>query len=335
MILASRPLRFLALVFGGWTGARAVLLWPAQIGPALVHAVAPTAVAAIPATGAAPSRPTRWAKSVPVSAEPKRLANGAFVEPSPVAQPGRAQPPNVRAFGLTATPIAFDLTLPPDPMPPGVDPPPVFRHSEGSARWSGNAWAILRPDGRATPFASQLGGSQAGARLAYALGDARRVALYARASTAIDAAEREAAVGVDWRPTRLPVHLLVEQRIGIAGVRSGVAIGAVGGVGPTRVAGPLRVEAYAQAGVIFRDGREGFADGSLRLTGPVIARVDLGLGAWGGAQRGAARLDVGPTLGVTLPVAERALRVSADWRQRVVGDARPGSGPAVSLGLDF
>jgi hypothetical protein len=43
----------------------------------------------------------------------------------------------------------------------------------------------------------------------------------------------------------------------------------------------------------------------------------------------------------TDPAGERivlgafAYIMPADWRQRVAGDARPGSGPAVSLGVDF
>lgn len=333
MIATGRPLRFLAVVIGGWTGARAFVLWSSQIAPALVHAVAPAALAEIPAVASAPKRAAEWAKSVPLFTPSPSPATPVSTEMSAAEPPGAAVVERTLAASIkpTAAPIAFDLALPPDPLPPGVDPPPVFRAS----RWSGSAWAILRPDGRATPFASQLGGSQAGARLAYALGEARRVAIYARASTAIDAAEREAAVGVDWRPTRLPIHLVAERRIGVAGVRSGTAIGAVGGVGPTPIAGPIRIEGYAQGGVIFRERSESFADGSLRLTASVIPRVDLGLGSWGGAQRGAARLDMGPTVGVTLPVAHQALRLSVDWRERVAGDARPGSGPAMSLGVDF
>ena len=332
MILSSRPLRFLAVVVGGWTGARMFLLWPAQIVPALVHAVAPPAVAEPAPVSTAPERAS-------VATTPTLLNAPAMPRAALAAGHGPDHEPSVAAAlpdrsapGLAAPPFAAAI---PDPLPPGVDPPPVFRASQGSGRWSGSAWAILRPEGRATPFASPLGGSQAGARIAYALGKSRRVALYARASSAIDAAEREAAVGLDWRPTRLPVHLIAERRIGIEGVRSGTAIGAVGGVGPTRVAGPVRVEGYAQGGVIFRDGREGFADGSIRFTLPATSRIDLGVGAWGGAQKGAARADVGPTVGVAVPVAGRTIRLSADWRQRVAGDARPGSGPAVSLGVDF
>ena len=39
---AGRPLRFLTLVVGGWTGARAWMLWPAiPTLSGLLHAVAP------------------------------------------------------------------------------------------------------------------------------------------------------------------------------------------------------------------------------------------------------------------------------------------------------
>jgi hypothetical protein len=34
-------------------------------------------------------------------------------------------------------------------------------------------------------------------------------------------------------------------------------------------------------------------------------------------------------------VAHGGLRLGAEWRQRVAGKAKPGSGPALSLGADF
>ena len=324
MILSSRPLRFLALTVFGWAGLRTFMLWPvADFGPALVETVAPAAVAEVR------SEPPVHPRALAITTDPP-------VRPlsTPPGRPRRlADPPTIvpeaQAFALAQMPLE-PAAISPEPFEPGIDPPPTFRAS----RWSGSAWAILRPAGRATPFASQLGGSQAGARIAYAIDGARRVAVYARASTAVDAREREAAVGVDWRPTRLPVHVVAERRIGIEGVRSGTAIGAVGGIGPTRIVGPVRAEGYAQGGVIFRNGREGYADGSLRLTASAARRIDFGVGAWGGAQRGAARLDVGPTLGITVPVARHALRLSADWRRRVAGDARPRSGPPRARGTD-
>jgi hypothetical protein len=44
---------------------------------------------------------------------------------------------------------------------------------------------------------------------------------------------------------------------------------------------------------------------------------------------------VGPRLSIRLPGAARNLRVTADWRVRVAGDAAPGSGPALTIGGDF
>ena len=331
MIVSSRPLRFLVIVLGGWIGVRVALLWPDadELVPALVAAAAPKASAAT--AGRPPHAATE------LSARPPPAHTRAVRSHPPtigVRQPDVATLTPALALH-TVEPGGVTPTIAPSqpitPTLPGTASPPTF----AASRWSGSAWAILRPDGRATPFASQLGGSQAGARIAYAMDEARRVAVYARASSAIDARQKEAAVGLDWRPTRAPVHLVAEQRVGIEGVRSGFAVGAVGGVGPTRLAGPLRVEGYAQAGVIFRDGREGYVDGSVRTTIAAGKRIDLGLGAWGGAQKGAARLDVGPTIGVSLPVERHALRLSIDWRRRIAGDARPGSGPALSLGTDF
>lgn len=323
----GRPIRFLIAVVGGWVGVRAALLWPVgEVLPEAARVLVPTAAAEqavptrVPQAGApvlvplaSPERPHLPMVRMPPATSP---VAGSVV---PVAGPIAAAPVSATAPSPAAVP---------PPLLPGIAAPPVFRAS----RWSGSGWAIARPGGRATPFASQLGGSQAGARLAYALGGG--VAVYARASAALDSRQQEGAIGLDWRPTRAPVHVIVERRIGIAGIEGGSAAGVIGGIGPTAIGAGLRVEGYGQAGAILRDRVEGFAEGSVRLThmrGP----VDLGLGAWGAAQRGAARLDLGPTLGVAVPIAGRTVRVTADWRQRVAGDARPGSGPAVSLGFDF
>ncbi|KQT35389.1 hypothetical protein ASG29_01900 [Sphingomonas sp. Leaf412] len=211
-----------------------------------------------------------------------------------------------------------------DPRPPG------------RSRWSGSGWAILRDAGGAGGVATpQLGGSQAGLRLAYALDDAGRLALAGRIAAAIGTRQQDAAIGIEWRPTRLPIRLIAERRIGIAGARGGTGAGIVGGVAAARLPLGLTLDGYAQAGAIVRDRIEGYADGAMRAAGAVTPALDLGIGAWGAAQRGAARLDAGPSLGLALPVARRRLRVSLDWRHRIAGDARPGSGPALSIGTDF
>jgi hypothetical protein len=327
----GRPIRFLVAVVGGWVGVRAALLWP-------VAAVLPEVARVLVPRAAAEEVNVRHVARVasPVLLRPRPA--GTRRAPSrtsvmgigPVLAPGGHAPASPARFAGRAAPVERASPAEPVPLLPGISPPPVFRAS----RWSGSGWAIVRPGGRATPFASQLGGSQAGLRLAYALDDARRVAVYGRVSAAFDSRQQEGAIGLDWRPTRAPVHLVLERRIGIAGIKGGTAAGVIGGIGPTAIGAGLRLEGYGQAGAILRDRVEGFADGSARVT-QTFGPVDLGLGAWGAAQRGAARLDLGPTIGVAVPVAGRTFRLTADWRQRVAGDARPGSGPAVSVGVDF
>ncbi|MBS1239358.1 MAG: hypothetical protein H6R45_64, partial [Proteobacteria bacterium] len=58
-------------------------------------------------------------------------------------------------------------------------------------------------------------------------------------------------------------------------------------------------------------------------------------GAWGGAQKGAARLDIGPSASLQLKLGEANSRVSMDWRFRVAGEARPASGPALTISAGF
>jgi len=200
---------------------------------------------------------------------------------------------------------------------------------------------VLRGGG--TPFpgltSGRLGGSQAGLRIAYALDQAYRIALVSRLTSPIGAHGREAALGLEWRPTRLPVRLVVEQRAMLDRGRGGPAAGVIGGFGPSPLPAGFTLESYAQAGAVRRVRTEPFVDGAIHLARPVTvighATFDLGLGLSGGAQRDAARLDVGPSIGLRVPLAGHSARLSLDWRQRIAGAARPGSGLAFTLGGDF
>ncbi|MEH3046070.1 MAG: hypothetical protein PGN14_03070 [Sphingomonas adhaesiva] len=332
----GRPLRFMGLVLGGWIATRVWWLWPvaAPLLPDAMRAIIPP-----PITAAAPATPG-----------------------SPLAVPIAVPPPVTwrRPSPPAAAPTVRQATRSPDPPPPATgDPAPApaaaattDRHTfallgmvrygvpaappAGPSRWSGSAWGIVR-DGRqragvATP---QLGGSQIGARLAYTLDIDRRIALAVRMSSALAVRQQEAAVGIEWQPRTLPVRLALERRLGIAGSRGGTALGVSGGVDDRPLAAGFRLDGYAQAGAIARDGVEPYADGAVRVARPIMPALDVGMGAWGAAQRGAARADIGPTAALTLPAGARRLRVTLDWRQRIAGDARPASGPALSLGTDF
>ena len=221
---------------------------------------------------------------------------------------------------------------------PGAARPASSRRS----RWSGDGWLLVRGGGSggAAFGVGQLGGSQAGLRLAYAIDRRHRIAIAGRLTSPLHGAGAEAAIGIEWRPmAMLPVRLIAEERLPLDGGRAAPAIGAVGGIGPTPIAAGFRLEAYGQAGMIDRGRPHGFADGAARAARPLATiggfRLDGGGGVWGGAQQGAARLDIGPTIGVALPAGTLPMRLTLDWRQRVAGQARPGSGVALSLGADF
>jgi hypothetical protein len=165
---------------------------------------------------------------------------------------------------------------------------------------------------------------------------ASAVAVTARLSSPLRTVRgAEAAVGAEWQPAAaLPLRLLAERRqaLGSDG-RNAFALTLHGGVSELPLPAGLRMDAYAQAGVVGARSRDLFAEGTLRASRSLPAGFSLGVAAWGAAQPNVSRLDVGPTL--QLPV--RALRTTllADWRVRVAGNAGPGSGPAFTLLTDF
>uniref|UniRef100_UPI0035C9977F hypothetical protein n=1 Tax=uncultured Sphingomonas sp. TaxID=158754 RepID=UPI0035C9977F len=330
----GRPLRFLVFVGIGWVSTRVVLLWPRLDSTASVlRAIAPIAIAAA-AEPPPHSLPTQ--RSVAPVPRPDRIGV------APAAPAPRAAPDPTRIELPLLGPVKYRAPHPVEtsaPIVPGL-PSPVTAGQRAPSRWSGSAWLVARGGAGLAQGAlgGQLGGSQAGVRLAYLLDRKRRVALAGRVTSPLGAGLREAAVGVEWQPTRLPIRVIAERRFALGG-RGGPAAGMVGGIGPVAVPLGFRREAYGQAGMIHRTATEAYADGALRVTRPIAqvghTRIDLGTGVWGGAQRGAARLDIGPSLGITVPLAKQPVRLALDWRERIAGDAHPGSGPALTLGTDF
>lgn len=326
----GRPLRFLAIVLGGWAMARGTAIY--RDGIAVIAIPVERIATAIARSFTADATPL----PVQVAAAPRAsLPSARPVAPVPViarasltlhASPPAAVPTTSASVIVQNAPVPWPITV----------PRPIAR---GASRLAGSAWMIARNGGSAVVSGSQLGASQAGVRVTYALGSARRLALSARLSAPLSGRGKEAAVGLDWQPTRAPIHVIAEQRLALDGGRGGPTLSLVGGFGPTPIAAGLRLEGYGQAGVIARDGGEAFADGALRASHPLRTigpvSIDIGLGAWGGAQRGASRLDVGPSLGIAIPIGRRAIRLTADWRERIAGQARPESGPALSIGTDF
>jgi hypothetical protein len=344
----GRPLRFLGASLAGWIGLRAVMLWPhAATVPDLARAL-------LPGTPAGMVAPPLAQLPMMTSVGHAPLALWVPTARAASARGGHARDPDRLALALLGfaqfgpSEDAAGAATPAQAAPPllaGLPravPSVVLAARTGApSRWSGSLWLVARGGGgvATAPLGGQLGGSQAGLRLAYLLDRKHRIAAMARVTSPLGAGLREAAVGIEWQPTRLPVRIVAEQRVALNAGQGGPAITVVGGFGPLPIGGGFRLESYAQAGAIHRDRTEGFVDGALHLSHPLTTLgtipIDLGAGLWGGAQRGAARLDVGPSISATLPIAGRQARLSLDWRERVAGQARPGSGVALTLGADF
>ena len=147
----------------------------------------------------------------------------------------------------------------------------------------------------------------------------------------------EVALGLEWQPLpQVPFRLLGERRQAVGGDgRSAFALIAHGGASKT--IGPAVVETYAQAGIVGVRSRDLFADGAVAVALPLdhAGRLKIGAALWGAAQPGVSRVDAGPQLSFSVPLEGRNLRLSADWRMRIAGDASPASGPALTLATDF
>jgi hypothetical protein len=200
-------------------------------------------------------------------------------------------------------------------------------------------WAMLR--GRqdltgATSLASggTLGGSQAGARLFYNV--TPDVAAVLRSSSTVGRRGGELAFGVRVHPLRsIPVWVTAErrQRLGkYGGGRSAFALFAESGVYDQPMPLGFTLDGYAQAGIVGLSSRDLFADGGAAFTRPIYRNFSAGFGVWGGIQPGLYRVDAGPRITMTV---RRNIKVHFDYRQRLAGNAQPGSGPVVTLAGDF
>jgi len=225
-----------------------------------------------------------------------------------------------------------------------VSPPGRSRH------WSADAWALIRKnDGQALPggaLPASYGASQAGAVLRYRLDrdSSRRPTAYLRTTSTIGATQEvSAALGLAARPVAgVPVTASIEGRLvdQSGSRRFQPAIMAVTEIAPFPLPLGLRGETYAQGGYVGGKYATPFADGQLRIDhallhlGKFDARVGAGL--WGGAQKGAGRLDAGPGATISMPLGHNLYgRMAFDWRFRIAGKARPGSGPALTLSAGF
>lgn len=371
----GQPLAFWGLMLGlagVWTVARwpglaarhrqlaAVLAAPgdrpahAQVMLAAAGPAPTASMMSMPRPDLAPPRPRR----------PLRVASAPAIRPLSVAPVPVATQPNPPA------PVLPDL-----PSAPAQIPAPAFRLAQTAyarlsvgqrrqaaalfdaalaqepgnrqwqrdraalrRRWQLGGFSLLRDGAGGGPAASPvLGGGQIGASIAFVPDPlARRpLALVARANVAAGQAgvaveTAQAAIGL--RQQLLPgVTLSAERLIAVGAATRGdwtLRLAAGGGSG--------RFSFYGEAGILAAGQIYGGGQASARILrfGPAQFPATLAAGSWASLQTGAPdvwRVDVGPSVATQW----RGLRLQADWRQRVAGNAAPGSGPVLTVSAGF
>lgn len=297
---------------------------PPQARPAYAQAVQPVMV---PVYYAAPV-------SRPVTATRTRAPVPAYYSGGPTIDSfSLAGLVGVSSPVRSSLPAQHESISPPPPPPE----PPIQPRLD---RWQLTSWALLRNQqtgiagSHSLAPAGQLGASQAGMRLTYNID--RLLALSGRLSGAVGQRGGEVAAGVRIHPVSgIPVWLTAErrQRIGRFGDgRNGFALFLEGGVYQRPLPWRFSLDTYLQTGIVGVKSRDWFVDGAFSVTRPLFGKYSAGFGIWGGAQPGLSRLDVGPRVTMRL---RRNVKVHFDWRQKVAGNARPGSGPALTLAGDF
>ena len=204
----------------------------------------------------------------------------------------------------------------------------------------GAAWVIWRPDAAGQPLGAggQLGGSQAGARiiLPVALQDRLRLSLRAYAPLE-QLTAYEVAPGISLRPfPAIPIELIAERRLRAGRqTQDATSVFLAGGGSSAKRGSAWRADVYAQAGMVGLQNPMLFADGAATVRRSIGSSHAIGLGLWGGIQPGLKRLDIGPSAKTMIGPSSLNTRLTLDWRVRVAGDARPGSGVAITISKDF
>lgn len=303
----------------------------AQFLPASAQFVAPQA---IPVRIQPITLPVQYSSAPMPQAPPQRFA-GVAPEPAPQFYsriPALDEWPLSRIAAASMPARRTSVVVPSQSVPAAA--------TRALDRVQVTAWALLR--GRqgqllGTPSLATggtLGGSQAGARLAYNI--TRQVAATVRTSSDVGRRGGEVAAGMRIRPlSGIPLWFTAErrQRLGHGGTgRSAFAFFAESGVYQQPMPWRFRLDAYLQGGIVGLRSRDAFVDGGLTFTRPIYRRFSAGLGLWGAAQPGIYRLDAGPRMSMKV---RSNVNVHVDWRQKVAGNAQPGSGPAITLAGDF
>ena len=349
----GRALIYPILLIAGWIVGRSISLYVSPTSPIAEHALpAETRTAGeeralfgIACPMPFPHYPTAAPQYLPL--RPRFLYAGMHRQARPAFSAARADPAHALAhtpasytdvtetgsFRLTALPAIAEAQAKAEPYAPLPKHRRLEFYSYNFWR-QGSAGAALAPQ-------AQYGGSQYGAIATWdPFGSAGKgPALLVRASGTPDGLQQEVAVGARWRPDRKwPVSLSVERRFRFYG-KDGFAAYVAGGVDRVPLVGKLALDAYGQAGYSLGGISSPFVDAHARvqhpLAKPLGIPIRIGAGAWIGGQEGAYRGDIGPTLSAQIDNRFADFTLQLDWRKRVVGNAAPADGMAVTVSTGF
>ncbi|MEO7601740.1 MAG: hypothetical protein ABIS39_00530, partial [Sphingomicrobium sp.] len=315
----SPALRFLGLAVVGWVGLRAAMLGAIPGGELFHFGSAPPESPPIVATEFPPLAPLApagpaldpWlaASGAPAYAyypvPPPRVY---YVSSPPSAAYREAGWPQSSAPLVRAVAPAFYASVPQldewplsrlaaaSSFPLGMAPPRAQSVPTTTARSAVvepakldriqlTTWALLRGTQGQTSSTdslasgSTLGGSQAGARIAYQF--TPQVAATLRTTSTVGRSGGEVALGARIQPVRgLPLWVTAErrQRLGrYGGGRNAFALFFEGGLWDRPLPMDFRLDAYLQGGVVGFNSRDAFIDGAVTATRPVYRNFSAGL----------------------------------------------------------
>lgn len=362
----GQPLLAFILILLGWIGVRSVL-WASSQGKAIEPVASSVSQDVLRPRAAKQSETVQPGNDQDFPREPSRRP--VIVVPlnpadEPLPEPTTPVPPRIAAghrllylAGVSAIPV------PGEERAVGLN---IGSHSSSGgelpqrrgieSRWSADAWVMWRQGGNgfnlpgrglpATfPGSGAYGASQAGLVVRYRLAthDTRPATLYLRATGGLDRPRgEELSIGLAMRPiSRVPIAVMGEVRA--APTRDASKLRPAASIITELPTAPLplglRGEVYGQAGWVGGRDHTPFIDGQARIDrqigGTHGVRLNLGVGAWAGAQSGSNRIDLGPTLRLDLRAAGINARLTADYRWRVAGHAAPGSGAAITFSAGF
>ena len=342
----GRPFAYLALLLALWAGAR----WADRPNAEKPAPQAEPRRLSLPTTTASslqPHPPFQFAKTEVRHAWPLR------VRMKPIGLPPALDPrrDGGRPSGLFKPALVAGGD---EPQSPGRDTPPsnaLAPVGKAGAHpliqqnplqiYGYSFWRLSARNRPALAPAAQYGGSQSGIILTYNpfVRSQWAPAILIRASATPDWEERELAFGLRWKPDRRWPILVTAERRFRGDAQDVYAVYLSGGLDALPVAKQWRLQAFGQAGYVSGSGGGEFYDGQAKLLHPVArlgaVKIQAGAGTWAGGQKGASRVDVGPTVVTELDAGPAKLLVQLDWRMRASGNAEPKDGVALTLSTGF